>query len=155
MLYLTRWFPILFILVLLSTACTTTVTATPEPTRTPIPIKRFSSVPSTRIPIVDPGLSNSEIVATVKQNPGVLDAAASKDGNQVSLVLIVRPLTNKSTAMQQGDNFVRLYKSLSDDESPGQSIGRGKYDYLIGIYYPNKDKLAQGAKSRASDRISW
>ena len=103
----------------------------------------------------DPGLSNSAIAETMKQNPGVLDAAVSKQGNQVSLVLIVVPLTNEGRAKQLGENFVRLFKSLSDDESPGRSIDRGKYDYLIGVYYPNEKKVVQGAKSRASDRISW
>ena len=138
-------------------ACTypTTAAPTPTPTRPPAPTSRVLSAPLTRLPLPAPGLSNSKIVAAMKQTPGVLDAAISEQGNQVSLVLIVGPLTSESRGKELGDNFVRLFKSLSDDESPGQSIGRGKYDYLIGVYYPNKDKLVQGAKSRASDRISW
>ena len=142
-----------------STSRDTTPTSTPTPikritpraTSTPSTINR--SAPAQRVSA--PGLSNSEIVSAVKQNPGVLDAAISKDGNTVSLVLIVHPLTNKNSAKQQGDNFVRLYKSLSNDDSPGRSIGRGKYDYLIGVYYPDETKVALGAKSRASDRITW
>ena len=73
----------------------------------------------------------------------------------MSLVLIVHPITNESHAKQLGDSFVRMFKSLSDDDSPGSSIGRGKYDYLIGVYYPNEKRVAQGAKSRTSSRISW
>ena len=142
-------------LLLLLVACTVRVTATPGPTKTPVPIKRVISVPPTRIALPDPGVSNATIIATMKQNPGVLDAAISQQGERVSLVLIVDPLTNESGARQLGDNFVRMFKSLSDDEPPGRSIGRGKYDYLIGVYYPNEKKVAQGAKSRASDRISW
>ena len=142
-------------LLLLLVACTVRVTATPSPAETPAPIKRVISVPPTRIALPDPGLSNSEIVATMKQNPGVLDAAISERGNQISLVLIVHPITNEGGARQLGDSFVRMFKSLSDDDSPGSSIGRGKYDYLIGVYYPNEKRVAQGAKSRTSSRISW
>ena len=142
-------------LLLLLVACTVRVTATPGPTKTPAPIKRVISVPPTRIALPDPGVSNATIIATMKQNPGVLDAAISQQGERVSLVLIVHPITNESRARQLGDNFVRLYKSLSDDEPPGRSIGRGKYDYLIGVYYPNEKRVAQGAKSRSSGRISW
>ena len=127
----------------------------PEPAPTRIPIKRSPSVLPTRIALPDPGVSKATIIASVKQYPGVLDAAISQRGDQMSLVLIVHSATNESSARLLGDNFVRLYKSLSDDEPPGSSIGRGKYDYLIGVYYPNEKKVAQGAKSRASDRISW
>ena len=136
-------------------ACGSTSAPAPDPTPTRIPIKRTTYIPPTRIALPDPGLSNSEIVATMKQNPGVLDAAISERGNQISLVLIVHPITNEVGARQLGDSFVRMFKSLSDDDSPGSSIGKGKYDYLIGVYYPNEKRVAQGAKSRTSSRISW
>ena len=158
-----RWTTILatVTLLLLLVACTVRVTATPSPTampsptKTPVPIKRVISVPPTRIALPDPGVSNATIIATMKQNPGVLDAAISQQGERVSLVLIVHPLTNESGARQLGDNFVRMFKSLSDDEAPGRSIGTGKYDYLIGVYYPNENKVAQGAKSRVAQGVSW
>ena len=54
-----------------------------------------------------------------------------------------------------GENFVRLCKTFIEDDSPGRTIGRGKYDYLIGVYYPNEKRVAQGAKSRVANRISW
>ena len=54
-----------------------------------------------------------------------------------------------------GENFLRMYKSLSDDDSPRRSIGKGKYDYLVGVYYPNETTLVQGAKVSFADRISW
>ena len=142
-------------LLLFLMACTVRVTATPVPTETPAPIKHSTSVPPTRIPLPDPGLSNSEIVAAITQYPEIIDAAINERGNQVSLVLIVHPLTNESRGKELGDNFVRMFKSFSDDEAPGSSIGTGKYDYLIGVYYPNKKKVAQGTKSRVAQRISW
>ena len=56
-----------------------------------------------------------------------------------------------------GEKFLRMYQSLSDsdDDSPRPSIGKGKYDYLVGVYYPNETTLVQGAKVRFADRISW
>ncbi len=48
-----------------------------------------------------------------------------------------------------------MYKSLSDDVPPSRSIGKGKYDYLVGLYYPNEKPLAMRAKVRFADRISW
>ena len=85
----------------------------------------------------------------------VRDAAMTQEGNRISLVLIVDYAIDPDYARQLGDNFVRLAKTFTDDDSPGKAIGRGKYDYLIGIYYPNEKRIALGAKSRAADRISW
>ena len=48
-----------------------------------------------------------------------------------------------------------MYKSMSDDDSPSQSIGRGKYDYIVGVYYPDKTPIAIGAKASIADRLSW
>ncbi|MDE2843527.1 MAG: hypothetical protein OXN21_09110 [Chloroflexota bacterium] len=141
------------IVLLLTTACTYTVTATPSPTNTPVPIKRISSKPTSTLPA--PSLSNSEIVGQVKQYPGVLDAAVSERGNEVSLVLVVSAFTNEAQARQLGDNFVRLHKTFRDSGVSGRSIGTGNLDYLVGVYYPNDKKVAQGAKSRAATRISW
>ena len=183
--YLPRWTILLFgACLILSAACTSTVTATPQPaktstvstpavtrvyiraaTYTPAPPERastnsrrsssLSSVSSASSTKGSEGLSNSQIASTMKQNPGVLDAAVSKRGNQISLVVIVGPLTSKSRAKQLGDSFVRLYKSLSDDDPPGSSIGRGKYSYSIGVYTPDEKPLVVGAKASVANRISW
>ena len=48
-----------------------------------------------------------------------------------------------------------MTKSLGPDRSPGKEIGRGTYDYLIGVYYPSERQVALGAKSRVAERISW
>ena len=85
----------------------------------------------------------------------VIDAAVSQIGTDISLVLIVRPATNKRRAEQLGDNFLRLAKSLSPDSSPGRSIGEGMYNYVVGVYYPNEKRLATGAKHKNADRITW
>ena len=86
---------------------------------------------------------------------GVREAAVTQRDNVVSLVLIVEYATSQSYARELGDNFVRLAKSLLGDSAPGKAIGTGKYDYMVGIYLPNEEQLALGAKARTADRISW
>ena len=106
-------------------------------------------------PVAAPVTARGLALSVIRQYALVRDAAMSQDGNQVSLVLVVDYAIDPDYARQLGDNFVRLAKSFLDDDPPGKAIGRGKYDYLIGIYYPNEKQLALGAKSRVSDRISW
>ena len=91
----------------------------------------------------------------MRANPEVLDVGISQSGSDISLVLIVQARTSTSRARDLGENFVRMYKSLSDDDPPGRSIGTGRYNYLIGVYYPNKKPVASGAKVSFADRISW
>lgn len=94
-------------------------------------------------------------VSSIVASPGVLDAAVTQDGESYSLVIIVDYATNEAYARQLGDNFVRMVKALGPDDPPGKQIGRGDYDYVVGVYYPNEKQLVLGAKSRAADRISW
>lgn len=94
-------------------------------------------------------------VLTATQIPEVLDAALRQDGDDISLVLIVVPQTDKSTAMALGERFVRNVKALSKDTPPGRTVGRGRYNYLIIVAYPSEKTVAQGAKSKTRDTISW
>ena len=94
-------------------------------------------------------------ISEMMAHPRVLDCAVSREGDDVSLVIIVGAATNEEIARNLGDNFVRLYKSFSDDDPPGRTIGPGKYNYLVGVYTPAEEKIALGAKSRTSDRITW
>ena len=48
-----------------------------------------------------------------------------------------------------------MIKTFSPDTPPGRTIGRGIYDYVVGVYYPNEERLVLGAKVAFSDRISW
>ena len=101
------------------------------------------------------GFSNAEIVDQIKIYPEVRDAAITREGNQVSLVLVVGSATSITRAKELGENFVRMYKTFSDDDAPGSSIGTGKYDYVIGVYTPSEKPIVKGAKSRVASRISW
>ena len=95
------------------------------------------------------------MIASIEDYPRVREAAVGQDGKQLSLVIIVDYATDPDYAQELGDNFVRMTKSLLRDGGVGQRIGSGKYDYLIGVYYPNEQKVALGAKVRSADRISW
>ena len=132
-------------------------TLSPRPTQrvstlSPRPTQRVSSLPTRTRPSVN---VDAIVSANIQLEPEVLDAAVSRQGSEVSLVLIVRSSTNQARGKQLGENFLRMYKSLSDDDSPGRSIGKGKYDYLVGVYYPNETTLVQGAKVSFADRITW
>ena len=94
-------------------------------------------------------------VQVIEDYPEVREAAISHAGNEVSMAIVVDYATNEARGRELGDNFVRSYKSLSDDDSPGVKIGRGKYNYLITVVLPNEKVLAQGAKVSFADRISW
>ncbi len=85
----------------------------------------------------------------------VLDAAISQRERTLSLALVVEHGTSKERAKQLGENFVRSTKSLSKDASPNKSIGKGMYDYLVSVHYPNGDEVVMGAKVSISDRIIW
>ena len=61
----------------------------------------------------------------------------------------------KAAPKEIGENFVRMTKSLMKDGAPGREIGKGKYNYLIGVYYPNEKTVALGAKARTADRLTW
>lgn len=94
-------------------------------------------------------------IDTIKEYKEVRDAAVSQDGDTLSLVVIVGYGTSKERAKEMGDNFVRLVKTFSKDESPEKEIGEGIYDYIIGVYYPNEKELVLGAKSSIARNITW
>ena len=68
---------------------------------------------------------------------------------------IVGYITDEATARKQGDSMVRLTKSMGPEPDPGQQIGRGTYDYLVGIFRPDGTTVEMGAKARSGNRIVW
>ncbi len=95
------------------------------------------------------------IVAQVTGYPEALDAAITQQDEDISIVLVVAGWTSESKARELGDNAVRMTKSLSPDSSPGESIGQGRYNYLVSVYDPGERLIAQGAKAKGADRITW
>ena len=97
----------------------------------------------------------SQAIRSIKGYPEVLDAAIKQRGRYLSLVLVVPHRTKESRAKQLGDNFVRLVKTFGPEERPGREIGRGQYDYLVGVYTPGEKKIVLGAKVGPSPVITW
>ena len=38
---------------------------------------------------------------------------------------------------------------------PGKAIGKGIYNYLVSVYYPDERMVVQGAKVTFADRVTW
>ncbi len=119
--------------------------ATPEPTQPPTASIALQISEGTK----------ALAVTGILGYPEVLDAAISQEGNTLSLTLVVGDTVTEERAKELGDNFVRMVKSLSPDEPPGEFLETGIYDYLVGVYYPGGEQVALGAKVRTSDRITW
>ena len=126
-------------------------TAKPKVTPKPWPTRQ------TQAPSGTESLSKilTVVVREIEGSARVRDAAARLEGKTFSLVLIVDYATSEQYARVLGEDFVRLLKGLGPDDPPGREIGRGKYDYVVGVYYPNERELARGAKAKTADRISW
>ena len=146
------------------------VEITPTPTDTPIPtITPIGTSTPTRVlptPMPTPtareqrsapsgAVAQDLAIQAIKQESLVRDAAIRRDGDTFNLVLVVNAGTNVEAAKRYGENFVRLFKTYSDDENPGQDICTGKYHYIIGVYYPNEKEVAFGAKSSITPWITW
>ena len=143
---------LLLILVILVAAATLAAEGDCETRNTPDTPERPRRTATPTVNVAD---IKDMAIFSIEDYPRVRDAAIVQDGKQLSLVIIVDYATDPGYAQQLGDDFVRLTKSLLRDGGVGQRIGNGKYDYLIGVYYPNDRKVAQGAKARTADRISW
>jgi len=85
----------------------------------------------------------------------VEDADVFQDGEDLTLVIIVNPAINEEYAKELADNFVRMVKTFSEDESPGREIGTGIYNYLVGVYTPSEEEVVIGYKNKNLDHITW
>ena len=91
----------------------------------------------------------------VESSPMVLDADIHQEGRRVDLVMVVSFAINEAHAHEMADSFVRMLKSLGPDTNPGKEVGPGIYDYVIGVYLPDRESLFMGGKSRGSSDIYW
>ena len=94
-------------------------------------------------------------IESIKGYKGVIDAAIIQKGKKVTLVIIVEYRISKSYAKELGDNFLRLVKTFSKDTSPTKEIGKGIYDYLVGVYTPDQKQIVMGAKVDFARKITW
>lgn len=94
-------------------------------------------------------------ITSIQGYDGVREAQVYQDGKKIKLVIVVGYGTSKQYAKELGDNFVRLVKTFSKDSPPGKKIGKGIYDYHVGVATPNAKLLVQGVKIDLGSRIVW
>jgi len=97
----------------------------------------------------------SAAIDQIKAYTRVRDGAILQKGKNIALAIVVDYGTSKSYAKELGDNFVRMIKGSSEDKPPGKKIGKGIYNYTIGVFYPNEKRIVMGAKVTIADHISW
>ena len=121
----------------------------------PLAFATTSSVPSSKNSafILDP--VSKEGIADTMKGYGARDIAILAVGNEVRLVYVVPFGTPKSRAKELGDNFVRLVKSLSNDDGPDKEIGRGKFTYDVAAITPDEKFLVRGTKLNTGTSIWW
>ena len=110
----------------------------------------------------DPYPSDIEalVVESIMEDVLVHDAALSQSDCGLSLVLMVNAAITEASAHERGERFVRQVKGLgpkgAQDEPLGAEIGRGQYDYTIGVYASGtREPIARGAKIAMARRIRW
>ncbi|MYJ73016.1 MAG: hypothetical protein F4092_14865 [Rhodospirillaceae bacterium] len=74
---------------------------------------------------------------------------------RLSLALVVGYAASETYARDLGDSIVRLTKSFGAGPAPRKKIGKGIYDFLVGIYRPDETRVALGAKGRHAREIRW
>jgi len=94
-------------------------------------------------------------ILSIKEYPEVRDAAVLQKGKELSLAVIVDYATSEARAREIGDSFVRLVKNFGPEPAPAKEIGKGTFDYMIAVAYPNEKIVVQGAKVSSADHITW
>ena len=114
------------------------------------------------------------IVQTYGKSNGVLAGKIAQDGNDVDLIIIINSTEylpsygpmNKEKGKEIGKHFVKLIKNGGTDDPAVNGIGKGKFNYSIGVYYqdvnnPDKTfvnplrKIVTGKKKAKSSTIKW
>ena len=89
----------------------------------------------------------------------VTAAEITQENSILDLVLVVKLGTGNTVAKKLADQFIRTVKTVGPDENPAtygnRQIGTGKFNYYIGIYYPDKTELLMGTKFAVDSTISW
>ena len=87
--------------------------------------------------------------------PDVLVAAVGQDGRQLTLAVVVAFGSAEPAAKDVGDDFVRVVKSFGPESAPAKEIGKGEFDYLVTVVYPDETVIVRGSKVGNSARITW
>ena len=113
------------------------------------------STPAKQAPTLDDATTQMVVDQFVLNDPMVRDVSITQEGFKIKIGVIVGVATDRDYAKQIGDNVVRNVKSLSADESPGKTIGRGIYDYSVVVGTSADDIWWMGVKLAEAASISW
>ena len=104
-----------------------------------------------------PDAAMNVAMVTIEGRSEVVDSSLSQnDEGDLILVLVVQFGTSEVVAKGLMEDFARLAKILGPEDPPSiEEIGRGLYDYRVGIFYPNEELIDRGAKVRESPKITW
>lgn len=93
----------------------------------------------------------------IEDRPLVRGSSIHRDEDTVTLVVEVNAAMNSRAARQLGEDFLRLFVTLDEQEpgSPGAEIGRTDFSYLIGVIDSQGNTLQQGAKVDFARQITW
>lgn len=100
---------------------------------------------------------------------GAMVATITQEGANVKLILIIDSTEahfTKEIGRKMATEFVRVVKNAGTDEPTGTEIGKGIFNYSVGVYYDdinNPDntfvnpirKIVVGEKKRNSKNIKW
>ena len=95
------------------------------------------------------------VYQALKADAPVRDAHIGQEGCDLSLTVVVNAATGELDAKELGDRFVRLTKSFGPGPEPAQFVGKGIYNYTVGVFTAAEKRLAMGAKARGARDISW
>ena len=95
------------------------------------------------------------IYLELKKEILVHDAYIGQDGCSLKLAIVVNAAANEAYARTVGDRFVRLTKALGPGPGPSKQIGKGIYNFLVGVFTAGEKRLALGAKVSGARRITW
>jgi len=124
------------------------------------PVSDKKAEPESNEPV--PIMSEEEkelAVAIIVGYREVTAAEITQENSILDLVLVVKLGTGNTIAKKLGDQYIRTVKTVGPDENPAtygnRQIGTGKFNYYIGIYYPDKTELLMGTKFAVDSTISW
>ena len=133
---------------------------TQNPVSTIEPESEKKTKPESNEPVPIMSQEEKELaVAIIVGYREVTAAEITQENSILDLVLVVKPGTGNTPAKKLGDQFIRTVKTVGPDENPptygNRQIGTGKFNYYIGIYYPDKTELLMGTKFAVDSTISW
>ena len=105
--------------------------------------------------LIYPENTKKYVYLEFNDRPMVRDTHIRQKGCDLTLAIVVDRAVNEAYAQELGDNFVRFTKALGPGPGPSRQIGKGIYNYLIGVFTPDKKQIALGAKDASARSIYW